>query len=272
MNKYIRFAAFFLVFVLIGTGTLRATTLRIDSPKVKLKVSPGQTVSGAIVVENLSDIAVPIRAYFEDFKYISPFDGSKEFLPQASTSFSCAPWISFSPQEFTLRPLEKRQVYYSINVPEEASGGYYSVLFFESALGPGRDEEGRAVSVIGRIGSLFFVETQDSIKAADISGINASLRDLHGTIANTGTTIIIVKPVFYIMDQAGLVVDRGKPPELFLNPGDQTNFSIGLSSDLAQGRYIAVLTFDLEGQDVVIREVTFSKDSFGAVEILDVKE
>ena len=131
---------------------------------------------------------------------------------------------------------------------------------------------GRDVAVIGRIGSLFFVETTNSVKKADISVLSASAREIRGTIANSGNTILIAKPVFYIMDQAGMVVDRGRLPEIFLNPGDQSGFSIDLSADLPSGRYIAVLTFDLEGRDVAIREVTFSKDSSGSVEILEVKE
>jgi hypothetical protein len=272
MGKYNRLILYFLIFFLFAAGNLSAATFRIDNPKIKLKVAPGQTVSGVIGVENFSDQELRVRAYVEDFVYLAPFNGTKDFLSPGSVNSSCSGWISFSPQEFSIPASSKIQVFYSVNVPMQASGGYYSVLFFESTLGPGKDAQGRDVTIIGRIGSLFFVETQDSLKRAEISGINASAGIISGTIANAGNTILIAKPLFYIMDEAGLVVDRGKPEELFLNPGDKTNFSVNVSESLASGRYIAVLTFDLEDQDVEIREVVFSKDSYGSLRVLEVKE
>ena len=270
MNKYIRFITFFLIIVFLGSGVLFADTLRIDNPKIELKVVPGQTVTGAIGIENLSDQDMNIRTYLEDFKYVAPFDGTKQFSAPGVVKNSCSAWISFSPQEFVLPAHGKKQVFYSINVPQGVSGGYYSVLFMESQIGFTQDAQGKQVMVMGSIGSLFFLETQDSVKKVEITSLDASGNRIYGRIRNAGNVIVIAKPVFYVMDESGLVADRGNPADIFLNPGDATSFSLDISENLAPGRYIAVITFDLEDQDVEIKEVEFSKDLSG-IRILEIR-
>jgi hypothetical protein len=271
MRKYIRFISFFLIIVFISGAGLFADTLRIDNPKIKVKVVPGQTVTGAIGIENLSSENMTIRTYLEDFRYLDPFDGTKEFIAPGVVDNSCSEWISFSPQEFVLPAFGKKQVFYSVNVPQGASGGYYSVLFMESHIGFTQDSQGKQVMVMGRIGSLFFIETQDSLKRVQVTRLDSSGNRIYGSIKNAGNVILIAKPVFYVMDEAGLVADRGKLAEAFLNPGDETSFSLDISESLAPGRYIAVITFDLEDQDVEIKEAVFSKDSFSGIRILEIR-
>lgn len=247
-------------------------SLRIDKPKLKLKVRPGQTINGSISVENPSSESLKVKVYIEDFNYVSPFDGTKEFLPPGSTKFSCANWINFSPQEFVLPPLGKREISYSVNVPAQASGGYYSVLFFETTFGETKDAQGHNVLVLGRVGSLFFLELEDSFKKLGLEDTATSRDKINIQIHNLGNTVLVGKGVFSILDSQNLVVDRGETNEFFLPPASKTWLNLSLSSDLSPGEYQGVLTLDLEDGDVKTIEILFSKDTYGDLKILKVEE
>ena len=147
--------------------------LRIDNPKIKLQLSPKDNYSGAIIVENPSSDEVSVKAYLEDFIYVAPFDGAKEFYAPGTTSLSLSGWISFSPQEFILQPFSSRRVNFSISPTSSFNSVHCGVLFFETAIGI-TYEDGKAINVLGRIGSLFFVEPKDKRKQATFTNIQGS--------------------------------------------------------------------------------------------------
>src|SRR5262245_11810747 len=74
--------------------------LLVEEGKIKLTVDPGQTEINTLTVHNTSKEPFHVKAYWQDFRYIEPFDGKKEFLPSGSLPNSLAGWALFSPQEF----------------------------------------------------------------------------------------------------------------------------------------------------------------------------
>lgn len=266
-----------LVFLLIGIlvanvyfQAAAAAEVILDRGKVKLTIKAGETITGFITLRNDSNTDIPLRAYFGDFVYIPPFDGSKKFLPLGATESSCGEWVSFSPQEFTLPALTKRQINYVIKVPQDASGGYYGVLFFETA--PGKPEEGKGLQIITRIGSLFFLETEDRIKRASLNDLSIEEDSIQAHFVNSGNVILISNAVFYIMDEEGMVVDRREIKKFYLPPGEKFPFTIPILAGLSSGSYTVVLTFDLEEGDILVREIDFSKDEEGEIKILQIRE
>ena len=266
---------FWLLLGLIGVFLLfnleSYAQLMVDEAKIRPEISPGQSITGSIKVYNTSEKPLQVKAYIEDFTYIAPFNGAKKFSPLGSTDSSCGEWIAFSPQEFRLPAFGAREVSYSIKVPLQVEGGYYAVLFFETS--PGVLEEGQAVlRIVQRIGCLFFLESHDKIKRLEIGDISVVGDVIQGSFTNSGNVILSPKGIFYVMDAAGLVVDRGTTSEIFLPPQTSTDFSAEISSDLTQGEYLAVLTFELGDGDVEVREIKFLKKASGAIEVLEIKE
>jgi hypothetical protein len=265
-----RFLIFLFLILLPLSGF--ALNIRIDTPKVKLKVKPGEVVRGTIGLENPTPNTVKLKAYLTDFLYVPPYDGTKEFFASGTTQLSCARWIDFSPQEITLLPFAKRRVNYTIKAPPQLKGGHYAVLFFETSLGAIEEpKEGVNVVILGRIGTLFFLEAEGSLKRAEIENLEAEENRIKGEFANLGNVVLVAKGNFYIMDENGIVVDRGKIRDFYLFPGDKVSFSIDILENIGWGRYTLVASFDLEEGDILVREIDFSKDRFGLIKLLEVR-
>lgn len=266
-------AIFTLILVMTFPLIVSPFNLRIDLPKIKLTVKGQETLTGTIKIENPTSEQIEVKAYLEDFRYVPPFDGTKEFFPPGSTNFSCAPWINFSPQEFVLGPFAKRMVSYSIKVPVGVKGGHYAVLFFETSLGEIRNsKEGANILILGRIGSLFFLETANALKNAQLENLTAEGSKIKGEFANNGEVVLVSKGNFYVMDEKGIVVTRGKIDDLYLFPQDKAPFTINLSEDIPAGRYTVVVSFDLEQGDVLVNEIDLIKERFGNIRILEVRD
>jgi len=264
----------FLIFLIAGSvfcsGKPGYAQLIVDRAKVKLVVSHGQTITDSITVYNSSNSGMSIRVYAEDFNYVSPFDGTKEFFPAGTVKNSCSTWIHFSPQEFQLPPFKGRKVTYSIKVPQDIKGGYYGVLFFE--MSPGRMKRGKIdIQVIQRIGCLFFLEAQNRLKRGEIRNISGFGRSIQGEFFNTGDVILIPDGSFYVMDREGMAVERGKIEKFYLPPGESKSFTINFSKKLSYQLYTMVLTFDLEEGDVLVKEIDFevSKTGLRVIQIRD---
>ncbi|MCQ9208196.1 MAG: DUF916 domain-containing protein [Omnitrophica bacterium] len=267
------FSVLFFCLLLSLSANAFSFNLSIDVPKVKLKVKAGEIIRGSLTVRNPSEDEIKVKVYAEDFSYIAPYNGAKKFFPPGSTEFSLAHWITFSPQEIILPAFGKKKVNYAIKVPAEVSGGYYAVLFFETSLGAiTSPEEGANILILGRVGSLFFLEAEDSLKKAKIEKIATEGNTVKGDFLNRGNLIIISKGSFYVMDDQGMIFDRGKINDIYISPGDKAPFSLTLADDISPGSYTLITSFDLEEGDLLVREIDFSKDATGELKILQVRE
>lgn len=224
---------------------------QVEPAKIRLIIPPGSSKTGTIKVYNLSGEPKNIRAYFEDWYYLPVCDGTKDFKPSGTTERSAAPWIDFSPSEFTVPPYGKQQVNYTVKVPADAQGGHYCVLFFENYLSEGQqNEEGVTVNVAVRIASLFYIEPEGTIKrSAAIEDLKIAKERNKSVITakftNTGNVDINTKSTFFIIDQKGMVYARGEFNDAYTFPGDSTTLSASWSETLPKGVYDLVLTVDI---------------------------
>lgn len=246
--------------------------IMIEQGKVIHKVSPGETVVNTLNVHNTSKTeTLRLKAYWNDFMYVEPYDGTKEFTPAGTSEYSCGSWISFSPQEFTMEPLSSKKISYSVQSPATARGGYYGVLFLEE--GGGKTQGYVAVNIVTRVGSLFFIETDNRKKAARIENLRpAGPASVQGEYANEGDVISIPDGIYYILDSGGLVADRGTVKKFYLPPAKKVSFDVPFSSELKPGQYTMVLTFDLGDGDSVVKEMDFSKSRDATIKILKTRD
>lgn len=224
--------------------------VRPDKSKIRLTVAPGQTATGFITVENPSAQPKSVRAYLEDWTYLAPYDGSKEFRPAGSIKNSAADWITFTPAELTLAPNSRERINYSVKVPAGADAGHYAVLFMESAASSS-GEEGVGVNLAIRVAVLFFVEPEGMMKRTlTVDGLPASrspegILKIEAPVTNTGNIDLTVGGSFDIMDAKGMVAARGVLSEVYTLPGNSARMAGSWSLPIAPGEYSLILTLDI---------------------------
>ncbi|HIE43728.1 MAG TPA: hypothetical protein EYP78_02895 [Candidatus Omnitrophica bacterium] len=246
---------------------------RIDKPKFVIQLSEGESFRGTVVIDNPSKEEMRVKVYLEDFTYILPYDGTKSFHPPGSTKISISSWITFSPHEFILKPYARQIVNFTVRPDKDFSTVHCGVLFFESSLGVGADESGAAINIIGRLGSLIFVEPENREKKAKFNDLVGGYYKLKGTFANYGNTFIRAQGTFYMIDSKGIAKDRGELLDLYTLPGNKADVSIPISKKLSYGeRYTLVLTYDLGEGDVLVKEIDFSLSSSGEIRILAIRD
>ncbi len=242
-----------------------------DKTKVELSTKPGETLIENITVYNTTKETLNLRVYWQDFIYLPPYDGKKDFLPLGTTPYSVGDAVTFSPKELTLPPNGNAKVSVSIQIPEEAkNGGYYGVLFYEK-MEPS-NMQGTNVKIVTRLGTLFFIETNWKNKNAAVQNIKATSDGLEGAFINKGNTFLTLKGSFYVLNDEGMVEDRGETNKIYLTPDAEGAFKFKFSDTLSTGRYTAILTFDLKDGISVVREVDFEKSTDNRVEVLAIRE
>lgn len=251
--------------ILLGISLVWAApagaTVLIQKGKIRLNVKPGEKIIDSMTVYNTKNKPIEVRAYWQDFRYVQPYDGTKEFLPSGSLDYTCHDWVSFNPKRFRLPPFGSIEISYSINVPADAKGGHYGVMFFEAGAEQAGGQAG--LSIVTRIGSLFFLETNDKSKASQVTGLKATPDGFAGTFENQGNVILIPAGNFYVMDAEGLIVERGEMAKMYLPPGASKAFEIKLGKDFPKGKATTVVTFDLEDGVSFVKEIDFTKDTSG---------
>ena len=256
---------FLLGLVLWTISDAQAATLRISTPKIELELAPGETYSGEIIAENPTDEDFKMKVYLEDWAYAPGGTGEKKFTPVASTPLSGSKWITFSPTEDTLKPFGRITARYTVTVPKDAKGAYYSVMFFETALGSAFDEEGVSVLVQGRIGALFFiqvkgtVERKGELKSVEIRPPQGNKpMEVLTTFQNTGNVDISLGGNFLIMDSAGKIQARGDLNKIYTFPGSMETGATQWVGRLPKGSYQALLTYDLGKGKNLVEEKTIA--------------
>ncbi len=242
-----------------------AATIRISAPKIELELAPGESHSGEIIAENPTDEEARTKIYLEDWIYAPGGTGEKKFTPVGSTPLSGSKWITFSPAEDAIKPFGRITARYTITVPKDAKGAYYSALFFETLLGTTKDEEGVNVLVAARIASLFFIEVKDTVeRKGEIPSI--AIEPSHGnkpmeiatTFKNTGNVDVTLGGNFLIMDSAGKVQGRGDLTKIYTLPGSTETGKSQWVGRLPKGSYQLLLTYDLGKGNNLVEEKTIT--------------
>lgn len=257
------------IFLVLVSTCLLVNTARaqlfLEEGKVVLAVSPGERVNKSIMISNTTDKEVTVRVYWQDFEYKPPYDGAKAFLPEGTSVRSLNKMVNFSPNSFQLPGFGKQKVEYAINMPAQAQGGYYGVLFFEKAPDPKEAKIG--VSIVTRVGSLFFVETKNKSKKSEINNILIQSDKITGVFHNQGDVILIPRMTYNVFDKEGLVADRGEVKKVYVPPGASANWEISFEKKLPAGRFSLALNTDLDDGDVIVTELNLDVNDAGHLKI-----
>ncbi len=252
------------------TGEAKAQLL-LEEGKVSLAVSGGEHRNGSLIIHNTSSVPINIRVYWEDFEYRPPYDGSKNFFPAGTALGSASQWVAFSPQVFSLPAFGQQRVDYTVTVPSQIQEGHYGVLFFEKG-GNSSITKGDEVAIVTRVGCLFFIEPSNKIKKALLQDIALKANNITVSFVNQGNVILIPRTTYYMMQEGGLVLNRGEVKKLYVPPGISAPLEIPLKKQLDPGHYTLVVNSDLEEGDVVVKEIELAVDASGQLTIEKVQD
>lgn len=251
-----------LLATLFISASASAATIRIDEARVRLDMKAGETKTGQVHITNPTDATVTVKIYTEDWEYLDTGNGDKDFFPAGTLPNSASSWITYNPSQITIEPFGKKSVDYSVSTPAEVGEGTrYSILFFETALGEGKNEEGASVTVAGRIGSLFYVDIAgtvrregkiEQLKFSPGKGNRPAV--INTVFKNTGNTAISLEGEFVLMDAAGEVKARGKMSPIYSREGATVSQETEWAGRLEPGTYDGVFTFDLGDGALLVEE------------------
>lgn len=251
MRINLRVILTFICLIAFPFSLLEAATLRINPTKIRLSIPAGESRSGVIEVENPSNETIVVKAYLQDWVYTSLHDGTKEFFPAQTTAFSATNWISTSLSEFVIPAFGKQNINYTVKVPAKSEGGHFAVLFFESLLSGGSVKEDQGLGVLVRIGALFYIEPQNTIKhLAEISNLNLQRKsggplEIALDFKNTGNIDVTCQGTFHILDKSGMVLSRGDFNDCYTLPQESAKLQGVWKEPLPKGEFDLVVTLDI---------------------------
>lgn len=261
------FSAFILVSARLFAGVI---VIQPDKTKIRLSVNPGKSISGNLKLDNLTKETKNIRIYTNDWRY-SKDSGEKLFFPAGASELSASGWISLSPTELSIPPLSSRRINYTVNVPGNAKGGYYSIIFFEETMFNAAERVSSAMNV--RIGTLVYIEPKGTIeRTIDLRNLKSEVTDqgtkVYFTFVNAGNIDFSpAKGTFFVIDSRGKVYARGVIPETYTFPGESSELEISWNKTLPAGSYDIIFTFDGGEKRAITRELKFNVSSAGKAEV-----
>lgn len=240
------------VMLLVASAGSFAFSLNVDPSSLSLSAGPGESVSGMITLDNKGDQEISVRAYAEDWAFMP--DRSKSFRKPGSVKNSCSKWIYLHPEELRIAPGQSKQVRYTVTAPQDAAGGYYSVIFFETQQDDPELLKKANVIIAGRIGSIVYFETKEGLeKRMSMSDLKIS-RSVPGkpmyfkfTAKNEGNTYVAPSGNIVIVDDLANLHARIDIQKQYVLQGESLVIENKWVSNLAAGQYDVIATVDYGG-------------------------
>lgn len=256
MRKFCLNLFFILALFILIVSISNALSINVDPSSLVLSAKKGESISGFITIDNKGPQDILVKAYVEDWVFLP--DRSKAFKKPGSQKNSCSQWITLYPDKFTIAPNRSQQVKYTITVPSDAKGGYYSVIFFESQHDDPDLLKKANVIIAGRIGTIVYFETKEnsekklSLKdfsfSKPITGkpmlFKIKLKNDGNTFASPTGNIIIVDSLSNLLAK----IDLGKQ---FILQGEEVTVEKKWICDLPKGEYEVILTLDYGTQSPI---------------------
>lgn len=151
-------------FLLSNAGAQEAPRiLTIVPPSKELHLNPGDKSEGELKLINDSEETMTFTASAQDF-IVEDTHGTPTVLPAGTLTkrFSGAAWLGIVPSTFTVKPHEKAQLHYYIQVPPDARpGGHYTAVVYSPTETIGVNGTGTAVQT--QLGTLFSIDVNGPI-------------------------------------------------------------------------------------------------------------
>ncbi len=235
--KKILFSFIVLIFAFAG---IASASLNIRDGFVQLKIKPGETFKGALIVENVTEQPLAVSMDFAD----TMKDG-------VIVQRACSNWIDIPEKSFVISPLSLKRIEYAVTVPGTSEGGYWTALVYSYGMGnmegPGgmnfnigmKIEQGIMVKVIGTLKPSF--EAQGFAVTYEGNSLN-----VHSTLLNIGNTPTRITPIMEILNEKKKLLLSNKMDTVGSYPDQTHRFNYTKDIKLKDGKYFARLTVRYE--------------------------
>jgi len=240
-----------LALAMLAAAPAFAVQINLDTPRSELALKPGQSKRVRIKITNHEEMPVRVKAYLQDVRILP--DGSPEFVEPGSTPWSLKDWVSGMPPYFALGGRSNRGVGFTVTVPENARGGQYGAVLFETEPVRARMRGGNA-KINVRLASLVLIRVKgtETLEAEikDFKAWRAKDRaHLKVVVANRGN--VLIRPHGTLRLGGGLreEINRAK---FALMPGETAEYSADWPvAGLERGILEAVAEVDFGARNIL---------------------
>jgi len=249
-----------------GKAHAQKKSLGLTPALVDANVKRGLTYTQNFTVVNNTTTRLRFHCMVSDYWYDSQTNARLTGRP-GTLPRSASLWVQFAPEDVIVEPNSSTTVRAIISVPKDASGGYYTIPFFEGEPVEKPDVKAGANFAV-RLGGLLMLATEGaSDYAVEVKGgkiqppTGSSELEIQLDIQNHGTSHVRLRGMFAILDANGKLVGRGRNEEKAYLPGQRDIYKASWGDDLPPGHYIAVvtLTYDRAGLEpaTLVHELPF---------------
>lgn len=248
-------------FVLLPFFTFAQVGISLYPIKFRLTIEPGKSYSDTVTVINPNNFPIGVKPEVENIA--GGEEGSIDLFEE-DIPYGLMAWISVDRTVFTLGPQERRQVPFSINIPENGEpGGHYGAILFRAIPPPTPEGQQSAIGVSGRVGTVILVEVPGAtIKTGELTEFTGPKYIARGPVEfvfkvkNTGNTHynpegkIIIDGIFAKKTEIGF-----EPRVVF--PGYSRTFKSQWPIHYAFGPLTATAQINVPGSGTQLATLTF---------------
>lgn len=239
----------FLAIILTGVSIIRSLSaqpasteqaLTVSPPTQEIKADPGTTVEILATVTNRSQVQLPVSVRIENF--IASGDEGQVALTETGP-WAVSTWTSLTPDSFTLKPGENREVKATVTVPAGEAGGRYGSFVFSVA---GAEGTGSSTSLSQEVASLFLLRISgDVTEQLAITSLTAPVFSEFGPVPltinyeNTGNVHLRPRGTVTIRDMFGRTIGFVHADATNIFPGASRKVPLTFTKKLLIGRFTA---------------------------------
>lgn len=232
---------------------------------VKFSIIPGENKSDVFNIRNGGNEEVYVEIFMKD--WVVGTDTSRKFAEPGTHSRSLCKWITFEEESFTIPPQQNKKIRYMVEVPQNAEGGYWGLVCFESK--PVK-KGGGGIKVATQLVSFMGIEAEGTMKrSVKITEVLAEhVKDkgvrLTAKLKNfSNTPLFQPSPLgkFKIKDKDGNIITDGELEGAMILPnevGEYTSQYFKLKKD----EYETTIFFDYGDTKLIGKKVILPTDTF----------
>jgi len=241
---------FAIVFVLFFPFKTVATSFFVSPAQVRVTLPGDIQTTQIVTVQNNCQLPIRFKAYLVDWSQTET--GADTWLEPGTLTRSCTPWIIINPIEFEVAPRAQQKIRVTINAPQGATGGYWCLLFIESAPIP--NEWSKMAQINGRIGVRIYANiAKTETKACEITSLyfqKQSPLEIVTTIKNTSNIPISLAGEVQIVDSSNKTMWKDGLKS-FILPELKRIIRNHPKIELKSGEYRVIVTVDYTGKEIV---------------------
>jgi hypothetical protein len=249
------------VFFSIFFYSPKVYSLSISPPTLILQTAPGETKTSVINIFNEKGIGhYKINVFATDIGFDKK--GMRVYKRPGGLPNSFAKNIKISPEEFEINDLQGKAVKISLEVPKDIKGGHESMVFFEATPIPKNFSMRSRMLVKTRMGAIILHEIKGTellksrIRSVVINP-PSSLKPMvfRVEVVNEGNTHFYGSAIIAVMNKDNQYIGNINIPKMLILPGRTENLTGEWKSNLKDGKYHALVTYQF-GND---KNVTIDK-------------